>query len=181
MATTSRRSGSSKLQHHNSSSKPANIHQKHSTPLSRQINHSHIAAEQPSNFHHIYNYHAKPAYLDAVQPGARSCSPQSLPPPPPSYQHHLAAMMANNSRSLSQERAAAAAAFMSCNPHLMIHGSGGGGGQIESYGGNLSLSSGSTTSKPLSVCCVCGDRASGKHYGVLSCDGCRGFFKRSIR
>lgn len=31
------------------------------------------------------------------------------------------------------------------------------------------------------LCPVCGDKVSGYHYGILTCESCKGFFKRTIQ
>ncbi|XP_072530688.1 nuclear receptor subfamily 5, group A, member 5 [Salminus brasiliensis] len=35
--------------------------------------------------------------------------------------------------------------------------------------------------EPEEACPVCGDRVSGYHYGLLTCESCKGFFKRSVQ
>lgn len=34
---------------------------------------------------------------------------------------------------------------------------------------------------PSQLCAVCGDTAACQHYGVRTCEGCKGFFKRTVQ
>ena len=31
------------------------------------------------------------------------------------------------------------------------------------------------------ICNICEDKATGLHYGIITCEGCKGFFKRTVQ
>ncbi|XP_055010549.1 COUP transcription factor 2-like isoform X3 [Boleophthalmus pectinirostris] len=56
-----------------------------------------------------------------------------------------------------------------------------GNGNNNSSSSSSSSSSGDKQQSQQIECIVCGDKSSGKHYGQFTCEGCKSFFKRSVR
>lgn len=52
---------------------------------------------------------------------------------------------------------------------------------IDPIGSPQGSQSGSQNGQQNIECIVCGDKSSGKHYGQFTCEGCKSFFKRSVR
>lgn len=105
-------------------------------------------------------------------PSHSSSSSSSFPPTPLNMER----LWAGDLRQLPVNQQTQALNLSSPNPIpvgfgevKMLHHDGGGDG-VE----------GEDEEQPM-ICMICEDKATGLHYGIITCEGCKGFFKRTVQ
>ncbi|VDL71773.1 unnamed protein product [Nippostrongylus brasiliensis] len=122
---------------------------------------------------------------------------RAQPPMPANFHHHLQ-QMANFQHQLQQAAAAPAPALGQLSNFCYPPGTPSGPAlaphrpQPQHHGGfpeqfrmqpffTMGMPPLNESPSQRDVCVVCHDNASGYHYGVMSCEGCKGFFRRTVQ